>query len=37
MTAKLAIESNDPDLCGSWRKADVEAEMKDFKSFDIKN
>lgn len=27
MATKLTIESNDPDICGTWKKADVEAEM----------
>lgn len=29
MTTKLTIESCDLDVCGSWRKADVEAEMEE--------
>ena len=29
MATKLTIESNDPDICGSWIKADVESEMKE--------
>ena len=29
MKTKLTIESNDPDICGSWRKDDVEAEMRE--------
>ena len=29
MTTKFTIESNDPDIGGSWRKADVEAEMEE--------
>ena len=29
MATKFTIESNDPDICGSWRKADVEAEMEE--------
>jgi len=27
MATRLTIESNDPDICGTWKKADVEAEM----------
>lgn len=29
MKTKLTIESNDPDICGSWRKDDLEAEMRE--------
>ena len=29
MTTKLTIESCDPDICCSWIKADVEAEMEE--------
>ena len=29
MKTKLTIESNDPDICGSWRKDDVEVEMRE--------
>ena len=27
MAIKLTIESNDPEIYGTWKKADVEAEM----------
>ena len=29
MTTKLTIESCDPDICGSWKKADVEVELEE--------
>ena len=29
MTTKLTIESCDPDICGSWKKADIEAELEE--------
>lgn len=29
MATKFSLESNDPDLAGSWNKADIEEEMQD--------
>ena len=29
MTTKFSLESNDPDISGSWNKADIEEEMRE--------